>query len=184
MRVFTRQLLPLLFLASVVFAHGQDAPAPPPPPKITVPNVFSYQPPAGWSTVQLVNVPYPTALEGAQAGKPDHLKAMISVNTDTSRYNLTQWCSQSLEKNKAQFAALNARVGELELFHTDNPVITGFRAPVDLAASAHGRSIHYVMYFFAGAGDTKIAVTCACAAADAARYDPIFEAAMKTFVPY
>jgi hypothetical protein len=120
-------------------------------------------------------------VEGPDTAGPGHIKAMVTVNTDAAPQNLTEWCSKSLDRNKAQFAALHAQVGELQHFATAANV-PGFRATVDL--TARGRPIHYVMYFFAGSGDTKIAITCACAASDADHYAPLFEAAMETFVPY
>jgi hypothetical protein len=183
MRLLARGVLPLLVFAAIVFAHADD----PAPPKLAVPNVFSYQLPPGWTRVDLPGTTYPSAVEGpaspsVQPNTPSPIKAMISINTDIAQMPLTEWCSKSLDKNRAQFAELKAQVGELELFHTNNPVTTGFRATVDLAA--RGRQIHYVMYFFAGGGDTKIAVTCACPASDADHYAPLFEGAMKTFVPY
>jgi len=136
--------------------------------------------PAGWTVLNLPGAVYPAAVEGPDTAGPGHLKAMITVNTDTAPLPLPEWCSQSVARNKVQFAALHAQVGELERFATAANV-PGFRANVDL--TAHGRPIHYVMYFFAGSGDSKIAVTCACAASDADHYAPLFEAAMETFVP-
>jgi hypothetical protein len=143
--------------------------------------MFSYQMPAGWAALNLPGATYPSAVEGPATAGPGHLKAMITVNIDAASLPLPEWCSKSLARNQAQFAALHARVGELERFATAANV-PGFRANIDL--NARGRPIHYVMYFFAGGGDTKLAVTCACAASDADHYAPLFEAAMETFVPY
>jgi hypothetical protein len=187
MRLFRRSLFPFLLLAGFAILRAQDA-APPilPPVKITVPNVFSYQPPPGWGALRPIGFPYPVAMEkkgdaGAGAGL-GFTPAMITVNTDTASLPLPEWCSKSLAKNKAQFAKMNAQIGELERFPTASPTIIGFRAPIDVTVK--DRKLHYVMYFFNGNGDTKLAVTCICAQQDAARYAPIFDAAMRTFYPY
>jgi hypothetical protein len=175
MRFSPRGLLPLFFVALISCARAAD------PGKIAVPNVFSYQMPVTWAAIKLPGATYPTAVEGPGTAGPGHLKAMITVNTDVAPDNLTEWCTQSLARNKTQFDALHAQVGELQPFRTAAN-IPGYRAEVDL--TARGRPIHYVMYFFAGAGNTKITVTCACAATDSDHYAPLFEAAMETFVPY
>ena len=85
-----------------------------------------------------------------------------------------------MQKNKAQFAALGAQVGQLEPFIPTTGAV-GYRAPIDLAV--RGKALHYVMYFFDGGGNTKITVTCACPADEVAHYAPIFETTMKTFLP-
>jgi hypothetical protein len=181
MRVFCRCLVALLFLTTVAGTHGQDVPAP--SPKIAVPSVFSYQPPTGWVVTRISGMPYPVAMEkkGADPGL-GFTPAMITVNSDTAPLPLIDWCSKSLAKNKAQLAAMNAQIGDLQPFFTAVPAVAGYRAPVDLTVK--DKKLHYVMYFFNGGGDTKLAVTCICSAADADRYAPVFEAAMKTFYPY
>jgi hypothetical protein len=178
MRILPRGLRPLLFLTALLPVHAADTA----PPKITVPNVFSYQMPLGWVAIDPQGgSAYPTAVEGPDTAGPGHLKALISVNTDSAPMNLTEWCTKALAHRQADFAELHARLGELQPFKTAASV-PGYTATVDL--TARGRPIHYVMYFFAGAGNTKITVTCACAATDVDHYGPLFEAAMETFVPY
>ena len=95
--------------------------------------------------------------------------------------NLTEWCNKSLERNKADFAELHAQVGALQPFKTAASIPRLLRDGRPHRARA---LIHYAMYFFAGNGNMKIAVTCACAATDVDHYAPLFEAAMETFVPY
>jgi hypothetical protein len=177
MRISVLGLTALVLIAPLTFALADDG------PMIVAPNVFSYQAPPAWAKINLpgTGTTYPAAVEVSNAGGAGQARAMITVNTDSAPVPLTKWCSDSLNRNKIQFAQFGAQIGELESFQTTAGAV-GLRAPVDL--TAHGRAIHYVMYFFAGRGDTKIAVTCACAATDAAHFAPLFEAAMKTFKPF
>jgi hypothetical protein len=176
MRIPSRQLLPALALAAFLFlpaaAHAQD--------KVAVPDVFSYQLPAGWAKVDLPGSSYPTAIEAAAQNGQAKAQAMITANADTTVGDLGSWCIQALARNKAQLASLSARVGVLEPFVATGG-FNGYRATIDL--TARGRPIHYVMYFFEGGNSTKITFTCACSAPDAAHYAPLFEAAMKSFSP-
>jgi hypothetical protein len=182
MRVSCRCLIALLVFAAAD-TRGQTVPAAAASPKIAVPNVFSYQPPNGWVVLRVSGMPYPLAMEkkGEDAGL-GFTPAMITVNSDVAPLPLVDWCSKSLAKNKAQLAAMNAQIGDLQPFPTDVLTVIGYRAPVDLTAK--DKKLHYVMYFFNGSGNTKLAVTCICSAADADRYAPVFEAAMRTFYPY
>ena len=173
MRIFPRLVLAALFLGALLPTRAAD------PVRISEPGVFSYQLPPGWISI-VVPGSYPMAVEKSGAGKTEQAKAVISVTTAAADGDLVNWCAQAMQQNKAQFAALGAQVGQLEPFLTGTHAI-GYRAPIDL--TVHGRALHYVMYFFAGGGSSKITVTCACPAAEVARYAPIFETTMKTFLP-
>jgi hypothetical protein len=172
----TRSLFFLLLLAGFMVGARADQPA---PTVVSVPGVFSYVAPPGWVTINLPNSAYPTAVENPNAADPKHVKAFITITNDTSSSGLTAWCTQTMARNKAQFALLNATVGELEPF-TTTAGANAYRAPVDL--TARGKAVHYFLYFFAGSNDAKITVTCACATSDVVHYAPLFEAAMKSFI--
>jgi hypothetical protein len=173
MRIFPRLGLIALFLAILIPARAAD------PVRISEPGVFSYQLPHGWISI-VVPGSYPMAVEKSGAVKTEQAKAVISVTKAAAGGDLVTWCAQEMQKNKAQFTALGAQVGQLEPFLTSTHAI-GYCAPIDL--TARGRALHYVMYFFDGGGSSKITVTCACPAAEVAHYTPLFEAAMKTFLP-
>ena len=173
MRILPRLAFLALFLATLGQTHAAT------PASISEPGVFSYQLPPGWISVEVPHM-YPLAVEKSGAAKKEQAKAMISVTTKMADGNLVDWCAQSMQQNRAQFATLGAQVGQLEPFLPATGAI-GYRAPIDLAVRGH--ALHYVMYFFDGGDGTKITVTCACPAADAPHYTPLFEAAMKTFVP-
>ncbi|HEX4140340.1 MAG TPA: hypothetical protein VHY09_08330 [Candidatus Methylacidiphilales bacterium] len=175
MRIFLRLALAALLLA-MLFPVRADTPA---PTRISEPGVFSYLLPTGWVSMEVPHM-YPIAVEKSGAAQKERAKAMISVTTKMAGGDLVNWCAQSMEQNKAQFAALGAQVGQLEPFLTASGAI-GYRAPIDV--TVRGRALHYVMYFFDGGDGTKITVTCACPAADIAHYAPLFESAMKTFAP-
>jgi hypothetical protein len=173
MRIFSRLGLAALLLAALLPVRAAD------PVRISEPGVFSYQLPPRWISI-VVPGSYPMAVEKLGAVKTEKAKAVISVTKADAGGDLVNWCAQEMQKNKAQFAALGAQVGQLEPFLTSTHAI-GYRAPIDL--TVRGRALHYVMYFFDGGGSSKITVTCACPAAEVAHYAPIFEATMKTFLP-
>jgi hypothetical protein len=172
----TRSLFFLLLLSVLAVGARAQQPA---PTVVSAPSVFSYVAPSGWVTISLPNSVYPTAVENPNAADPKHVKAFITITNDTSSNGLTAWCTQTMAKNKAQFALLNATVGPLEPF-TTTAGANAYRATVDL--TARGKAVHYFLYFFAGSNDAKITVTCACASSDVAHYAPLFETAMKTFI--
>jgi hypothetical protein len=142
-----------------------------------VPDIFTYTVPLGWAKIDLPGSSYPTAIE---ATGPNQGKAMITVNAELAKGDLGNWCVQAMTRNQAAFTQLGAKVGALEPFATATNA-AGYRAPVDL--TARGRALHYEMYFFDGGSGTKLTFTCACPAADATHYAPLFAAAMKSLVP-
>ena len=188
MRTLARYVLPALFLCTLARADD-PTPAPPPTPvpaaapappaRIGEPTVFSYQLPPGWVSFTVPHM-YPIAVEKSGTAKAAQAKAMISVTAKSANGDLINWCAQAMQQNKAQFAALGAQVGQLEPFLTATNAV-GYRAPITLVS--HGRALYYIMYFFDGGDGTKLTVTCACPAHDAARYIPLFESAMKSFQP-
>jgi len=173
MRISFRRRIAALALSVLLLAR-LDAAA---QAMVHVPDIFTYQAPVGWAMVDLPGSSYPTAIETAS---PSQAKAMITVNADLAPGDLGNWCVQAMARNKAAFATLGAQVGAVEPFTTEVGA-TGYRAPVSL--TARGRALYYVLYFFDGGSGTKITLTCACPAADSAHYGPLFEAAMKTFLP-
>jgi hypothetical protein len=170
-----RHILPVIALALLILAPGHARAQ----AKISVPDVFSYDIPPGWSREDIPNM-YPAAVELTGPGDAAQAKAMISVTSKTSNAKLSNWCADAMARNQKQFASLGAQVGPLQPF-TTTAGIAGYRATIDLAA--RGRQLHYVMYFFDGGSGAKITITCACPAADIAHYAPLFEAAMKTYAP-
>ena len=64
MRILLRGIA-LLFLTAFTFVCAADNPG-----KVSVPNVFSYQMPLGWSAITLPNSLYPTAVEGPDTASP------------------------------------------------------------------------------------------------------------------
>ncbi len=175
MRILPRRTLPAMLLAllflSLIHARAQD--------RISVPDVFSYQIPPGWAREDIPNM-YPAAVELIGPASAGQAKAMITATSKISSEKLGEWCAEAMARNQKQFASLGARVGPLEPYGTAAG-IRGFRANIDLIA--RGRPLHYALYFFDGGSGTKITVTCACPAPDAARYTLLFDAAMKTYAP-
>jgi hypothetical protein len=173
MRLFSRSWLPVLALVAlaVSFAPARAQAT------VSVPDVFSYDIPAGWAREDIPNM-YPAAVDLSGAASAAQAKAMISATSKASNAKLADWCKTEMARNQKQFATLGAQVGALEPFATTTGV-NGFRASIDL--TARGRALHYVLYFFDGGSGAKVTFTCACPAADVLRYAPIFEAAMKTF---
>ncbi len=154
------------------FAASADTPG----PTVSVPGLFSYQTPPGWTVQKVASATYPAA----QEIKNGAVAAMITVEIDHTPGPLDQWLKKSLAKNKVQFASYD--------FIASAPVpcvtasgVQGFRVITHLTANS--RSLYFVAYNFTGSADAKIVVTCNCPAADADHYTPIFDAAMKTFVP-
>ena len=180
MRNLARYYMAALFLATLFLLRADNPAAPHAPTTISEPTVFTYQIPRGWISVEVPHM-YPIAVEASGSAKKEQAKAMISVTTRMDNSPLANWCAQSLQQNKAQLATLGAQVGQLEPFFTAASAI-GYRAPIDLQVK--DRALHYVMYFFDGGDGTKITVTCACPATDTPRYLPVFETAMKSFVPH
>lgn len=177
MRVFW---LALLVAAGALLARADDAPT----VRVFVPNVFSYQAPPGWTLLKVSpdaasQVPYPVAIDPGH--DPDHPRALITVNVDSSPQPLLDWCRGSLERSRAQFAEYQARIGDPEPFTTAAGV-RALRAPIYLTAGS--KPLRYEMYFFDAPGGQKLAVACTCPAEDVDHYLPLFETAMKTFVAY
>jgi hypothetical protein len=173
MRPLPRRLIAALLLSALLPARAAA------PARISEPDVFSYQLPPGWISIEVPHM-YPIAAEKTGPAKKEQAKAMISVTTKLAPGNLVDWCAQSMQENKDQFAALGAQVGPLEPFLTTGAGVA-YRAPIDV--TVRGKALHYILYFFDGGDGTKITVTCACPAGDTAHYAPFFEAAMKTFLP-
>jgi len=165
-------LLSLLLLLTGAFSHADDLA----PVTVSAPNLFQYTAPAGWKIQTLPNDQFPAALEI----KDQDVAGLITVNMDNSPTPLEDWCTNSIEKNTTVFAQYSPTFGRLTSFHTTAGVM-GFTCFVDL--TAHGKKLHSLYYFFAGSNDTRFAVTCTCALTDAAHYDPLFQAAAKTFAP-
>ncbi len=129
MRISLRWLMPLFFIAAALTSLAD------PPAKIAVPTVFSYDIPHGWTSVNIPGSSFPTAVDTvATVDGKGQAKAMITVNADTNKGNLIQWCNQSWAQNKAQFTQLGATIGEMQIFHTNVPTTSGMSATIDLTA--------------------------------------------------
>jgi hypothetical protein len=144
---------------------------------VSVPNLFSYQAPAGWLVQKPSSPTYPAATET----KDGNVQAMITVEADHSPGALDEWCRHSLEKNKVQFASYSMNAGEPAPFTTSSGA-KGFRVIITLIAN--GNKLAFVDYFFSGSADAKLAVTCTCQQADIDLYTQVFDTAMKSFTAY
>lgn len=142
---------------------------------VSIPNLFFYQAPVGWTVQKLPSATYPAATET----KNGNVQAMISVEVDHKAGELNEWCHSSLEKNKVQFASYNMNAGELKPFITSSGA-KGFRVIFTLTANSN--KLAFIDYFFSGSADTKIAITCMCQQPELDHYSPIFETAVKSFV--
>jgi hypothetical protein len=145
--------------------------------QVSVPQVFSYQAPSGWTVQKIPNATYPAATDF----KNGDISATITVETDHASGPLKEWCQKSLMKNKDQFAQYNFSAGDLVPFVTTAGV-NGFRIAITI--NANSKNLAFVDYFFAGSPDAKIVVSCTCADRDTKHYSPLFDTAMKSFVPY
>jgi hypothetical protein len=143
---------------------------------VSEPNLFSYQAPAGWTLQSNPNSQYKVACDI----KNDAVEAMISVEIDTQAGALDAWCQQSLAKNKKLFSEVDMQVGDQKPFKTVSGA-NGIRVPITLTVNSN--KIQFIDYFFEGKSDAKIAVTCSCPAESGDHYAPLFDAAIKTFVP-
>lgn len=130
----------------------------------------------GWTVQKVPSATYPIATET----KDGSVHASISVEADHTPGALDEWCRHSLEKNKAQFASYDMNAGELTPFTTSSGA-KGFRVIITLTANSN--KLAFIDYYFSGSSDAKIAVTCTCQQVEIDHYAPIFDAAIKTFVP-
>lgn len=143
---------------------------------VSISNLFSFQVPMGWTVQKVPSATYPVATET----KDGSVHASISVEADHTPGSLDEWCRHSLEKNKKQFASYNMKAGELTPFTTSSGA-KGFRGTITLTANSN--KLAFIDYYFSGSSDAKIAVTCTCQQAEIDHYAPIFDTAIKTFVP-
>jgi hypothetical protein len=146
---------------------------------VSEPNLFSYQAPAGWTLKSVRGAKYKAACDI----KDDTVKAAIGVEIDTQPGPLDDWCQQSLAKNKKLFSEADMQVGDQKPFETVSGA-KGIRVPITLTPlTTSSNKIQFIDYFFEGKSDAKIAVTCSCPAESGDHYAPLFDAAIKTFVP-
>jgi hypothetical protein len=161
-----------LLPASLLVAHAAENAI-----TVSVPHVFSYQVPGTWTVQTIKSATYPAATDFRHG----EVAATITVEADHAPGPLKEWCQNSLAKNKAQFAQYNFSAGDLTPFVT-TAGLNGFRATITI--SANSKNLSFVDYFFPGSSDAKIVVSCTSLYDDATHYAPIFDSAMKTFVPY
>jgi hypothetical protein len=143
---------------------------------VSVSNLFSYQAPVGWTVQKVPSATYPIATET----KDGSVHASISVEADHTPGALDEWCHHSVEKNKVQFASNNMNAGELTPLTTSSGA-KGFRVIITLTANSN--KLAFIDYYFSGSSDAKMVVTCTCQQTEIDHYAPIFDAAIKTFVP-
>jgi len=165
-----RAVVVVLFLAPLLMRADNKGSA------VSVPNLFSYQAPMGWALQKLPSATYPAATET----KNGSVQAMITVEVDHTPGALDEWCRHSLEKNKVQFAAYNMNAGEPTPFTTSSGA-KGFRIVITLTANSN--KLAFIDYYFSGTSDAKFVVSCTCQQTEIDHYAPIFDAAVKTFVP-
>jgi len=169
-------LIVMALFTLVVVRADPAAPAIPPGPIVSVPNVFSYQAPPGWILKHAPGATYPTAVDAPNGNEG----GMIAVESTPSPGMLDDWFQRTLISYRAQYAGTTWRADDPKPFLTTAGV-KGIRMPITMTVG--NKNLYFVDYAFAGSGDTKITVGCTCLQADSNFYVPLFDAAMKTFVP-
>jgi hypothetical protein len=161
---------PVLLFAALPLLRAADATTAPPPRLVSVPHLFQYQAPAGWSVQSIATFSvYPIARDDANAA----VVAQMTVQTETAPVSLADWSRQFLAKNRASLTAYRVRAGDLEPFGTKAGA-KGFRATLDFSANVGPTTLqlHHVFYLFAGSKNAKFAVACLCARGDIDRDAP------------
>jgi hypothetical protein len=169
-----------LFAALPLLRAAATTPATP-PELVSVPHLFQYQAPPGWSVRSIATFSkYPIARNEANAA----VVPQITVEMETSPEPLANWSRQFLAKNRDSLAAYRVRTGDLEPFITTAGA-RGFHATLDFSANVGPTTLqlHYAYYFFEGSKNAKFVVACLCARDDTDHDAPLFDAAMTTFVP-
>ena len=150
-------------------ALGQQADA-----TVTRPGLFSYQAPPGWRVLTLPRIENPISTDPAQK----EARPYIQVDTAASDASLAEFA----EGNKK---SMKAMVPSTQIIEEKPFVTTAGLKGIRIMITAHPgqRDQQAVYYLFESPKQTKFVVIANVAAAGFEKNAPLFDAAMKTFVP-
>jgi hypothetical protein len=165
-------VLSALYCAWAAFvnpAQGQQENA-----TVTRPGVFSYQAPPGWRVLPLPRIENPISTDPEQREAAPY----IQVDTAASAASLADFAEANKKSMKAMVPST--------LFLEEKPFATAAGVQgIRIVATAHPgkRDQQAIYYLFEGPQKTKFVVIANVAPAAFEKNAPLFDAAMKTFVP-
>ena len=140
-------------------------------PTVLAKGLFSYQAPPGWTLITSPYCKFPVSL----GAKSDGLNPIIYVAVRPFPGTLSDCTAALLTILRAEF---NRTIVNQQPFAT-SAGLEGVR--IVMRQPTHKVNVQSVYYLFDGGGGNKLMIVAGCAASDASRDTPLFDASVKTF---